>query len=92
MENKLECLKARILYKLARRQMWGGKHTDIVHLHTGVPAHSRKESKHAAAELIKEGLILQKITQYGLHVSLNPKKKPQIEHIIDKYFSTTNTS
>jgi len=90
MENDLECLKARILYKLARRRMWGGKHTDIAHLHTGVPSHFRKESKRAANELIKEGLIIQKRTEYGLHVSLNPRKKTEIESIIREYFAPKN--
>lgn len=62
MENVLERLKARILYKLVRRRLWGGKHTDIAHIQSGVPSHTINQSKKASKELIKEGLLLPKIT------------------------------
>jgi len=37
--------------------------------------------------LIKEGLILEKPTFYGIEVSLNLKRRAEIEEIIDEYLT-----
>lgn len=60
----------------------GGVHTSFDVLARGIPKHLRGEAKEVAAELIKDGLLLSKPTSYGLEVSLNPKKRNEIEKII----------
>ncbi|MFQ6057120.1 MAG: hypothetical protein ACE5J3_14210 [Methanosarcinales archaeon] len=41
--------------------------------------------KKAGEDLIKYGILLSKPTSYGLEVSLNPKRKNEIDKIIKKY-------
>ncbi len=78
-------LKALILDKLSRHTYWGGKHTAFDNLQKGVPSHLRNEMKNAGKELIKEGFLIPKPTSYGLQISLNPRKKDEINEFIDKY-------
>ena len=72
-----------ILRKLSRRRVIGGKHTAVEHLTKGLPNHFSGAAKNAVKELIKERLILQKPTSYGLQVSLNPEKIDEITKIIE---------
>jgi len=75
-------LKAQILKKLRRRGNWGASHTAFDDLPKSMPKHLRGDAKDAAEDLITEGLLIPKQTGYGLHVSLNPQKKAEIEKII----------
>ena len=75
-------LKAQMLKKLRRRDIWGGCHTAFDELPKGLPKHLRGQAKEAAEELISEGLLMPKQTGYGLHVSLNPQRKADIDKII----------
>jgi len=75
-------LKAQILKKLRRRDNWGGSHTAFDDLPKSIPKHLRGKAKEAAEELISEGLLIPKQTGYGLHVSLNPQKKTDIDKLI----------
>jgi len=75
-------LKAQILKKLRRRGNWGGCHTAFDDLPKSLPRHLRGEAKEAAEDLILSGLLLPKQTSYGLHVSLNPQRKAEIDKII----------
>ncbi|MEK6953190.1 MAG: hypothetical protein AABX29_09325 [Nanoarchaeota archaeon] len=76
-------LKKSILRKLYRHRIIGGKHTAVEHLTKGLPKHIVGEAKEAVKELIKEGFILTKPTNYGLQVSLNPEKIDEIYKIIE---------
>jgi hypothetical protein len=78
-----EKIRKTILIKLYRQACWGGKHTSFDNLPKGFPSHLRGQVKDAAKELIKEGLLLCKPTHYGLEVSLNIKRKQEIEQIIE---------
>jgi len=40
------------------------------------------EGKKVVKALIKEELLIPKTTHYGFHVSLNPRKKKEIEEVI----------
>jgi len=82
--TKLET-KAKILNKLARRDIFGAKHTSFDYISSGFPKHLVKEAKEVGKELIKEGLILSKPTHYGLEVSLNPRRASAIKLMIQKY-------
>lgn len=75
-------LKAQILKKLRRRGNWGASHTAFDDLPKSMPKHLRGYAKDAAEDLIAEGLLIPKHTGYGLHVSLNPQRKADIEKII----------
>ncbi|WP_348303715.1 hypothetical protein [Methanothrix sp.] len=75
-------LKAQILKKLRRHGYWGGRHTAYDDLTKGIPKHLRGQAKDAAEELIIGGFLLPKQTGYGLHVSLNPQKKADIDNLI----------
>ena len=72
----------KILEKLLRHEYIGGRHTAFESVSRGFPKHLVGEVRRAAKELVKMNLIMQKITSYGLQVSLNPRKMEQIEKII----------
>ena len=84
MGNEEENIKRFILRKLARHRMWMHKHTSIHNLAKVLPDYlrSRKEVKKAIEELIKQGFLLTKPTNYGLEISLNIHKKKEIEEFI----------
>ena len=73
-----------ILRKLTRRRIWMHKHTSIHNLQKGLPDRLRsgKEVKKVIDNLLKQGFLISKPTNYGLEVSLNIKKKREIEEII----------
>lgn len=75
-------LQATILRKLHRHGYWGGRHTSIDELPKGIPKDLRGDAKDVAAELVKENILLSKTTSYGTRVSLNPKRREDIERII----------
>jgi hypothetical protein len=81
--NNYELIKKFILRKMVRHRMWMHKHTSIHNLGKGLPPHMRgKETKEVVGDLLKEGFLLSKPTHYGLEVSLNIKKKKEIEEFI----------
>ena len=83
--NDYNLIKKLILRKLVRHKMWMHKHTSIHNLPKGLPQHLRgKEIKNVIKDLLKEGILLSKPTHYGLEVSLNIKKKSEIEEFIEK--------
>ena len=83
MDEKL-IIKRFIVRKLYRKRMWLHKHTNINNLPKGLSNTLRisKEVKKAIEELLKEQIMLSKPTHYGLEVSLNPKKRKEIEYLI----------
>jgi hypothetical protein len=80
-----EEIKRFILRKLTRHRMWMHKHTSIHNLSKGLPDSLRngKEVKKVIEELLKQGILLAKPTNYGLEVSLNIKNKKEIEDFIE---------
>ncbi len=77
-----EQVKGFIVKKLFHHGYVGGRHTDLQNLKKGLPGHFRGDVKEAAEELIREGILLPKPTSYGLHVSLNPQKRAEIERYL----------
>ncbi|MCX6799403.1 MAG: hypothetical protein NTW59_04910 [Candidatus Diapherotrites archaeon] len=80
--NSLGLVKARLLFKLARRRKWGGSHTAFDNLKKGFKSREHELVQKAAEELIKENLLFRKPTGYGLHVSLNHEKAAEIKQKI----------
>ena len=72
-------MKGFIVKKLFHHGYIGGRHTDSESLKKGLPGHIKGDIKEAMKELIKENILIPKPTSYGLHVSLNPQKREEIE-------------
>ncbi len=87
MDSERENIKKFILRKLVRKRMWLHKHTSIHNLPKGLPGFLRngKEIKKAVEELLKKELLLSKPTNYGLEISLNIRKKAEIEKLIENH-------
>jgi len=79
-----DLIKATILYHLRRKKVIGGVHTHFDTVTKGFPAHLGKDIKKIAKELIKQRLILEKPTSYGLQVSLNKERLKEIEKFISE--------
>ena len=75
-------VKGFIVKKLFHHGYIGGRHTDIENLKKGLPGHFKGDVKAATKELMKEGIIMPKQTSYGLHVSLNPRKRTEIDEYL----------
>lgn len=67
-------IKAAILRKMLMHRWIGGKHTSIDNIPKGFPQHERNRVTSLTTELIREGFILRKPTNYGEEVSLNPNR------------------
>jgi len=80
--DSLEVVKARLVFKLARRRNWGNAHTAFDNLKRGFKPNEHFLVKRAAEELVKENFLLKKPTGYGLHVSLNHEKAQEIKSLI----------
>ncbi len=77
-------LQTVVLRKLFRHRYIGGKHTDIENLTKGIPRDKAGDAKKVVEELIREKILLQKPTSYGLHVSINPEKLSEILRLLEE--------
>ncbi|MDD5192763.1 MAG: hypothetical protein PHH54_00940 [Candidatus Nanoarchaeia archaeon] len=82
--NDEDKIKATILYHLRRKKVIGGVHTPFDTLRRGFPSHLGKDISKIAKELVKQGYLLTKPTNRGLHVSLNKERLIEIEEFIKK--------
>lgn len=71
-------IKGKILHKLTRSGKFEASHTAIENLQKGFPKDLVGRVKDAVKELIKEGIIYTKKTNYGGHASMNLEKKDRI--------------
>ncbi len=78
-------IKGKILHKLAKHRIWKAKHTSIDNLPKGFPSHMRGRVKKLTKEMMIDGLLTLKITNYGQHVSLNINQKNEIQKLIDRF-------
>jgi len=82
-----EEIRAKLLFALARHRKWGESHTSYENMlrqfrSEALGKAGLKNVKNLADDLIKKGFIIKKPTNYGLQVSLNPKKAQEIKKII----------
>ncbi len=82
-------IRATILYHLRRKGVLGGVHTPFDTLRRGFPSHLGKDVKKVAKNLIREGLLVTKPAAYGLQISLNKDRLPEIEEFIKKILDLT---
>ena len=80
----LQYIRAKVLFKLARRRKWGESHTPIDLALKGFKKSDISEAKNALANLIKINWVLVKPTFSGQHVSLNPSHAQEIKEEIRK--------
>ena len=83
MDLKISVIRAKILFKLARRRNWGNSHTAFDNMKKwGFKPKDHNAAKNALDELVKENLVFRKKTGYGLQVSLNHEYAKEIKQII----------
>ncbi|HLD97566.1 MAG TPA: hypothetical protein VI934_04435 [Candidatus Nanoarchaeia archaeon] len=78
-------IKGKILHKLTRKGKFEHSHTAFDNLQKSFPSNLRGQAKVAADELIKEGVLHLKKTNYGRQVSINLEKKEKIMAYIDEF-------
>ncbi|MDE1831537.1 MAG: hypothetical protein KGI02_04100 [Thaumarchaeota archaeon] len=72
-----------ILRKLFYDNRIGKKHISLENLKTGFPSHLKGDVDKKLKKLVKENLILQHPTSYGLQYALNPQRVQEITNILD---------
>ena len=77
-------IRYKIIRKLARHRIIGGKHTSIENIPKGMPKGLKKSVIKEVKQLIKEGIILIHPTSYGMEISLNPRKTEEIRKILEE--------
>jgi len=82
----------RFLRKLLNLDMWGGKHTESKNLLKALAKHLRGEkvTEEAIKELNRLEFLISKPSTGEIHISLNPRKKKEIEEFITKYETQTS--
>ncbi|MEW6329340.1 MAG: hypothetical protein AB1468_04435 [Candidatus Micrarchaeota archaeon] len=83
-----EAIGAHILYKLARKRRWGGKHTELRNCIKSLDPKLHERGEACAGALIKKGLLLHGPKTGETHVSLNPARKGEILGVIRKYLGS----
>ena len=82
-----ELIRGKMLHKLARIGKRKASHTAIENLYGYLPRHMRDRAKVNVDELIHRGILIKKVTGYGVHVSINyvREKINEIERLISKF-------
>jgi hypothetical protein len=86
-EGIIKAVQRHILVKLVEHRYWHHKHTNIHNLRKGLPQELKESGyvKEAIKRLLRTGWFLSKPTSYGLEISLNVRKKREIEEFIEKH-------
>lgn len=71
-----------VLEKLYRNRIVGAKHISLEDLRTGCPSHERGNIEKNLKKLVKENLVLQHPTSYGMQYTLNPQRLQDIMKIL----------
>lgn len=78
-------IKGKILHKLTRKGKFEHSHTALENLPKSFPPELKGRAKDMSQELIKEGVLYLKKTNYGKQVSINLEKKDKIMEYIDEF-------
>jgi len=86
-----DAIKATILFKLYKRGNWGASHTAFDNLQKGfketdLGKHGKRRIEAIAKDLIRQGWIIAKPTNYGLQVALNPRENQAIIAFMRRFF------
>jgi hypothetical protein len=63
---------------------WGGYHTEFVHLGRGFAGNDRALAEAVGEALLQAGLLVEKPSVGQRHVSLNPRRKSDIQALLDR--------
>jgi hypothetical protein len=72
-----------ILEKMYRNRIIGGRHVSLEDLRTGCPSHERGNIEKTLKKLVKENLVVQHPTSYGMQYALNPQRIDEIMKILN---------
>ena len=78
-------IKGKILHKLTRKGKFEHSHTALDNLMKGFPPDLKGRVKDMSKELIKEGILYLKRTNYGKQVSVNLDKKDKINEYLEEF-------
>ncbi len=71
-----------ILEKMYRNRIVGARHISFEDLGTGCPSHERGNIEKGLKKLVKENLVLQHPTSYGMQYALNPQRLQDIMNVL----------
>ena len=80
-------IKGKILHKLTRKGKFEHSHTALENLQKGFPPELKGRTKDMSQELIKEGILHFKKTNYGKQISINLYKKDKIMEYIEVFLN-----
>jgi hypothetical protein len=66
-----------------RNRIVGGRHISLEDLRTGCPSHERSNVEKTLKKLVKENLVVQHPTSYGMQYALNPQRIGEIMKILN---------
>ncbi|MEK6837625.1 MAG: hypothetical protein AABX69_03160 [Nanoarchaeota archaeon] len=78
-------IKGKIVHKLTRKGKFEHSHTALDNLQKNFPSDLKGRAKDMGDELIKEGILHLKKTNYGKQVSINLDNKEKIMEYIDEF-------
>jgi len=82
--SRRDFVKAKVLFKLARKEIYGGKHLSLDLLKHGFKGHESGEVDKVVEELIKEGWLLTKPAHYGMQVAINLNYSKEVKEFVRK--------
>lgn len=78
-------IKGKILHKLTRKGKFEHSHTALENLAKSFTSEMKGRAKEMSEDLIREGILHLKKTNYGKQVSINVEKKEEIMEYIDEF-------
>ena len=93
-EREVELIMWHFLIRLQNMHKWGGAHSELHRVIKSLPSHfkeskkGKKQINKATKSLINLSFLLIKPSTGELHVSLNPRKKKEINEFVEKIKSS----
>ena len=78
----MDVVSKKILAKMLADHRVGAKHISLENLKTGFPSHVKGEVEKCLKKLVKENIVLQHSTSYGMQYALNPQRLHDIMRIL----------
>lgn len=80
--SRKDFVKAKVLFKLARKEIYGGRHLSLDLLKHGFGKHEMGDVDAAVDELLRQGWLLAKPAHYGKQVMINLEYSAEIKKFI----------
>lgn len=87
-----EEVKGKVLHKLVRAGKIEHSHTALEHAQKGFPKDMIGRVKALVRELIKEGVLHEKQTSYGVQISVNVEKLDVVEQYVELFLRSQDNS